>query len=232
MEGRGRADDLHARPGPMDQRRLERGRPLHHRERGRAEGRGSRHTAPPTGARRAHPDDPHGGDARNPPPRPRLVLQLGRRTGRRGDVHRRLGHRGRADRTCRGRDARPHQPLRPSRDGRLRGERIERGLGRAPAAGEGAHDGVPRGGGHANAPAGNPLRPRGLRAALPPRERAGGLADRFLVHRRRDRPNGHVRPRGIPAIPKRSFTSSRRTPSFEGCRCVLRVWHTEATWRR
>ena len=132
----------------------------------------------------------------------------------------------RGNRPTRGRTPRPHDPLRTPGDVDFEASASSEG---APARPQRARKSL-EGRGPLRRPSrrrpARSFRPRGARA-LCRHGRARTFADRVLVHRGRDRQDGHVRPRKPPS-PKPSSTSSLSLPLvFAGMPLVRPVWQTE-----
>ena len=138
----GRAGGVLAGDRAVDQRGLELGGALPHRQRARAQRRAGGRPAAAHGPRAAHGADPGRGGGDGPAARPRLLVQHGLRAPRRAGRQRRGLRDGRRDHDAVGRrHPGPHQPLRLRADAPLRGRPGLRPALRG-AAGEGA--GAPR----------------------------------------------------------------------------------------
>ncbi len=126
-----RPDGLHDRQRHLDQRGMELGRPLAHRQRAVAERRTDRHPTGTAGSRDAprHVARRHGGHGA--PPRSRVLVQQRARFVRRQHRQRGgLGDIGRDDGAGRARPPGAYEPLRVRRDAPIRGRSRVRAAGR------------------------------------------------------------------------------------------------------
>ena len=190
----GRACRLHARERALDQRRLERRRPLRHRQRGLAERRARRHPAPAPGPRRAHPQFAPGRDRRQPAPGPLLRLQLGARPrATERPQTSRPRRRARRSTSRRGRLPRAHEPLRPRRRC-SRSSATATTSAPAPASSARASWHWATASPWSACATSSPTT-RTARTRSAPRQRAQVRQDGVLVRRRRHRRRDHVRAR-------------------------------------